>query len=283
MPSSSRSRRLKVLAAAWVESLDRRVLMSASGKTKTSAEELLPTWMANQYVPTAVSFTKTGAYLTSRNTSKRTATNVGIDFLRSATIGAGVSAASIETPFITSSYTDAASDGGMTHTYLQQEFNGLPVLNTAASVSVDKQGRVLTASSRFVTSTTAERGVRGVALSAADALRAIAGDLGIALTHGVKLLKQSKATDRVSLLSAPDYQGATISANLSYVAQAGGEDGIGLAHDPRPARPFALVRPGHQREDRQDPLRERLRRARDVQRLRAPDPQPTGWRTNRSQ
>lgn len=157
-------RRLRPL----VEALDRRVLLSGAHDHGS---------VVDTFAPATVALTRPGAFLTDGAVSGK-ARDRGLTFLRSVADDLGVTGAELATPFLTARYSDAPGQGGATHHYFRQEFNGLPVLNATANVSVDPAGRVLAAASSFARQP-AEVGVARPGLSADAAFAHAYDDLGL--------------------------------------------------------------------------------------------------------
>jgi extracellular elastinolytic metalloproteinase len=85
-------------------------------------------------------------------------------------------------PLVTSEYTDA--DTGISHVYLRQQVNGLPVINADFSVGVAKDGTVISAGGGFVhdlQSVLGQTGTPWPTLSAGQAVRAAAESLTLPL------------------------------------------------------------------------------------------------------
>jgi hypothetical protein len=73
---------------------------------------------------------------------------IAINYLKSKAASYGALATDFERHFVTDSYTD--EDTGLTHVYLQQQFNGLRVADSLANVTIDSLGRVVAAGANFV-------------------------------------------------------------------------------------------------------------------------------------
>ena len=196
-------------SASAFERLDPRVLLSAA--TTRVGEE----WIADQFVPAVRSQLASSKPLS--QTSRGDARALGVNYLATRAAAAGLPASLFTTAIVTSSYADDPANGGMTHTYLRETFNGLPVLNALANVSVNALGQVIAAADNFV-SLPKDKAAVAPARGIADTLATLAGDLGIALTRGVTVLSSAVAGDRSTQVSAPDLADAPFEASLAYVA-----------------------------------------------------------------
>lgn len=143
----------------------------------------------------------------------------------------GLSADDIRNSIVTDQYTD--SHTGMTHIYLRQQLNGLPVVNANASIHVAADGRVLTASAAFVPGLSGLENTSAMAirpdLTAAEALEQAAGDLGLP-SSAVAITVPAAADDlfQTTTLTSGPLSLDPIPAKLEYVATA---TGVELAWD----------------------------------------------------
>jgi hypothetical protein len=132
---NSRNRRM------FFESLEKRQMLVAPGDIGTIWE----TWESNYYPPQEF---KAGAPfpLTSPSTSQPI--DVAINYLKSKATDFGATTNDFNHYIVLNQYT--SEHNGVTHVYLQQKFNGLPVADAYASVSISSRGEVLTAGANFV-------------------------------------------------------------------------------------------------------------------------------------
>ena len=123
---------------------------------------------------------------------------------------------------VTSQY--ASQDTGVTHIYLQQMLQGLPVLNAVANVNVLPNGQVLSAGSSFLTglNDSLTRGDAVPKLGAVEALNALANDLHWTLNVTPSVLSSTDGSTRESVLSASGISQEDIPAHLVFVPTAGG-------------------------------------------------------------
>jgi extracellular elastinolytic metalloproteinase len=109
--------------------------------------------------------------------------NSALSFLRDHAGQLGLSPDDLTNPFVTSQYADA--DTGIAHVYLQQQVNGLPVVNADFTVGIASNDQVISAGGGFVTGLQGKLGDTGTpwpGMIAADAVRAAAADLGLTLS-----------------------------------------------------------------------------------------------------
>ncbi len=207
-----------------METLEQRRLLAAAvdqilGPTDEDLAHQMPDWMAKQYLPATQSLVNVGNWLTSARPQAADPLSTALDVFRDRADSLSLNDASLATPFITSQYTDAHN--GLTHVYLQQEFNGLPVINARASASVDKLGRVLTAHTSFIAQTSADNFVNRPSRSAVTVLTGIASELEV---HRVGKVDVSQRLNGQGVrISAPSLSIKPIDARLVYVARPEGE------------------------------------------------------------
>ena len=97
----------------------------------------------------------------------------------------GLSAADVANPLVTSSYFDATM--GLTHTYLLQRVNGVPVFGATGDVHTDRSGKVVSSYQGFVPGAAATAPSAKPSLSAADGVAAAAAALGLSRPVGLQV------------------------------------------------------------------------------------------------
>lgn len=107
----------------------------------------------------------------------------------------GLSAADVAAPFVTSSYLDAST--GLTHTYLQQQVNGLAVFNATGAVHTDAAGKVVFATQDFVANAAAKAGSPTPALTPEQAVTAAAVSLGLPRPVALRTVTEARVADGV--------------------------------------------------------------------------------------
>lgn len=144
-PGSRSFRRVK--AAIWrprLEQLEARHLLAGIVHTDPKGN-LFPGFEGNYYPPTRVQ-TATSGFLSAPST--QAPLTIAKNYLTQNAATFGVSATDVSRATVSSQYTD--SQGGIQHVYLQQTYNGLPVLDAVGGVHLTKDGEVIAASVNFV-------------------------------------------------------------------------------------------------------------------------------------
>ncbi|WP_428938380.1 M36 family metallopeptidase [Fontivita pretiosa] len=163
--------------------------------------------------------------------------DIALSYLRANARQLGVSPAEFATPFVTDQYTDSLT--GLTHIYLRQEFNNLPVLNADMVVNVMRDGRILSVAGGFVPGLAQRELARDVAtvvspkLEAARAVTIAAQQLGLrsaAAPAKLRLLSRATGPDRLTTFAASDLSLDPVPARLVYVPLKRGDD-VQLAWD----------------------------------------------------
>jgi hypothetical protein len=106
---------------------------------------LFPGFEGNYYPPTRAQ-AATAGFLSAPST--QAPLTIAQNYLAQNATTFGVSAADVSRATVSSQYTD--SQGGIQHVYLQQTYNGLPVLDAVGGVHLTKDGEVIAASVNFV-------------------------------------------------------------------------------------------------------------------------------------
>lgn len=152
---------------------------------------------------------------------------LAIEYLRANASSFGLTAGDLNHYQVTNNYTSEL--GGITHVYLGQTYNGLPIANAVASVSLTSDGRVLTAAASFVPGLVEPPPNSGPTpyISAVDALRKVASAHG--LPTAVMVTTSSPATGRNmrTVLQSAAMSTKDIVAELHYVPKSTG--GVQLA------------------------------------------------------
>ncbi|AMR27803.1 hypothetical protein A0257_12355 [Hymenobacter psoromatis] len=130
----------------------------------------------------------------------------------------GLSAADVAAPFITSSYFDAST--GLTHTYLQQQVNGLAVFNATGAVHTDAAGKVVFATQDFVLGAAAKAGSPSPALTPEQAVTAAAVGLGLPRPVALRTVVDARVADGVIFNNGGISQ-ENIPVRLMYTRQDG--------------------------------------------------------------
>ena len=132
----------------------------------------------------------------------------------------GLSAADVANPLVTSSYLDAAM--GLTHTYLLQRVNGVPIFGATGDVHTDKNGKVVSSYQAFVAGAAASAPSATPTLSAADAVVAAATALGLSRPVGLAQTDDATSSQGVILFNKAGISESDIPVQLMYARTATG-------------------------------------------------------------
>jgi hypothetical protein len=181
----------------------------------------------NTYVPAAYSATPIPGALLSAP-SQAAPLTIAVNYLKANASKFGASANDFNNFSVSANYKSSHND--VTHVYLQQTFNGLPVQDAVAAVSITKNGQVITASSSFIPGLQHPASLQPIvpAFEATEALEAFerASVYGRE-TEWTSVEVNSNARDRATLIKVGTTQKIEIQASLHYVPKAGG--GVELA------------------------------------------------------
>lgn len=150
---------------------------------------------------------------------KGDALEIALNYLQENAGSLGLNAADVASPLVTDQYTDDLT--GVTHIYLQQQVNNLPVINTSLTVNVLSDGSILSVGGGFVP------GIPSLAKSAPTPLLApslaanVAGQQLRLITSSRNLLVAASASastaDRLTNLQSSTLSLDPIPARLVYV------------------------------------------------------------------
>jgi extracellular elastinolytic metalloproteinase len=155
-------------------------------------------------------------------------------YLRSHAADLGLDPSDVTSPFVSSQYADSLT--GLTHIYLQQQFNGLPVLNANLTVNVLSDGSILSIAGGFVPHLKDFAAKNPAAashvplLSASLAARVAGMQVGLSAsvsTPGLSVASSRTSVDRLTTISSPALSQDPIPARLVYVPDERG--GVQLA------------------------------------------------------
>ncbi len=117
-------------------------------------------------------------------------------------------------------------DLGVTHIYLEQTFNGLPVADANISINVMFDGRILTAGANFVPGISQLQQDIDPQMSADQAVYYLGAALGIS-AGDIEVVSPPSGLSQHMVISAPDVSVTPIDVELHYVPAPGG--GVDLA------------------------------------------------------
>ena len=159
--------------------------------------------------------------------------DLGLTYLKTHAAQLGMSPTDVDNSIVTSQYTDGGT--GLTHIYLRQQVNGLPVINSDFDVSVNASGEVTSAGGGYVPSLQSNlTALSNPAISALDAIR-------WALPAWACLYQDDAtlASPRIGPLTSPATSYAVnsrsfsvdpLNVHLEYVPMAGGSAADSVGH-----------------------------------------------------
>jgi hypothetical protein len=109
---------------------------------------------------------------------------------------------------------------GVTHVYFQQRYRGIAVYNGILNVNVDRNGNVISASSRFLSKIAAQAGGQNARKAAAEAAAAAAGHVNLKPTSPILVVSRKTDPDQATILSDGGIAARPIEAKLVW-AQTG--------------------------------------------------------------
>ncbi|MEX2176183.1 MAG: M36 family metallopeptidase, partial [Pirellulaceae bacterium] len=206
----------------FFESLEARQLLVADIDIGTIWE----TYEGN-YVPPQEYKAGSAGFLTAP--AAGSAQSIAINYLKQNAASFGAAAGDFNHYTVSKQYTDAHN--GITHIYLQQTFNGLPVADAVAAVNISQQGQILTAGSNFVTGLPhpAQNTAPTTGINAQDAMLIVSGATLRYLGDPIVATPQGGQSQKTVFSGAGIQPLSTdpIPVELHYVAKPGG--GVELA------------------------------------------------------
>ncbi len=178
----------------------------------------------NYLPPTAFQTSSPAAYLS--GPASGTPLQVAQNYLSQNKAALGLSAADLTHYNVTDNYTD--EDTGVTHIYLQQTFNGLPIADAVGSVHITANGEVVSASANFVPNLTYPATNQPLApeVSSVDALNAFASALSsstfLTITNSPSVAVAATGRSQKTIFNDPELSLDPIPVELQYVASPDG-------------------------------------------------------------
>jgi len=149
---------------------------------------------------------------------------VALNYLTQNAAAYGLTPADLANHNVTDQY--ASPDLGVTHIYLEQTFNGLPVADANISVNVMTDGRILTAGANFVPGLSQALQTIAPEITPQDAVSLFASAAGIS-ADSINITSPPSGPKQRTLISAPSISVDPIPVELHYVPSPGG--GVELA------------------------------------------------------
>lgn len=162
---------------------------------------------------------------------------IALDYLSRSGESVGFSARDVGRLIVTDRYTSA--QGGATHIYLRQEFNGLEVTESDINVNVASDGSIISVGGRFSPAISAleETGEPAPLLTQAEAVAAAAAALGYEATGEIKVTADMGGPWRRATIDAPGISIDPVPAYLQYIADDAGNPVLAWEVVIRPADP----------------------------------------------
>jgi extracellular elastinolytic metalloproteinase len=111
----------------------------------------------------------------------------------------------------------ASRQNGVTHVYFQQRYRGIDVHNGILNVNIGRDGRVVSADSRFFADIAAAAGEQSARSDAVDAAAVAAGRLELKRTAPFRVLSREGDAAGATTLSSGGISESAIGANLVWM------------------------------------------------------------------
>ncbi len=185
-------------------------------------------WSAqiHTYIPNAEYKTSVGGFLSAPTQGNKV--TAAINYLKANAADFGAASSDFNHYRVTNNY--VSQHNGVTHVYLQQTYNGLPIKNAVAAVSLTSSGQVISAASSFIPGLNhpAFPGPITHAFEANTALATFAQTSGYAAEGAVTTYDvNSNVRERYTTLHVGSTNPMQVRAEMLYVPKAGG--GVELA------------------------------------------------------
>jgi hypothetical protein len=140
-----------------------------------------------------------GAFLTGPN--EGAPLDIALNYIQDNAADLGLTAADVTDMIVSDQY--QSQHNGVTHIYLIQQFNAIPVYNAMLNINIASDGSVINLGSRFVPDLANSIAGNEVNVSAAEAVVAVAGELGLTVTSAPVVVEEvGGAAQRVVLNDA---------------------------------------------------------------------------------
>lgn len=150
---------------------------------------------------------------------------IGLNYLKNNAANFGLTANDFNKMKVTSNYTS----NGITHIYLQQTFNGLPIADANASVHIAANGQVISANANFVPGLPhpAVNTAPVPDISAEQAVNYYASATSSTLGQPINIDSTSGGFSQHTVITAPDLSDEPINLELQYVPRPDGDVTLG--------------------------------------------------------
>ncbi|HEX5104590.1 MAG TPA: M36 family metallopeptidase, partial [Pirellulaceae bacterium] len=205
----------------FFESLEPRQMLTYTPGEIAALDQQFP---GNYLPPQHAQLPTNGSLLSTAATGNRT--TLALNYLSANAASFGLTA----NDFTHSVVTDNYISNGIRHIYVQQTFNGLPVVDAKASVHIlQSTGQIVSASANFVPNLPHPTNPAAPTpeIAAQDAFGYFASALGTPLSQPITLNSQSPDAARLTVITAPDYSAEPINMQLHYVPRPDGSVALG--------------------------------------------------------
>ncbi len=148
------------------------------------------------------------------NGQTQKAFQIAYDYLQTHQLELGLSDLDISDLVVSDLYTDAHS--GITHLYLQQQFQGIAIKDAIAGIHFDESGKVIHMGNRLDKKLSQRVATKSLSLSSIDAVRAAANALEIAVQGKLEVLEEKKSASKETLISKANISINAIPVKLIY-------------------------------------------------------------------
>ena len=147
------------------------------------------------------------------------AVDLAMDHVRAEHVELGLASADVRELGVTDAY--RSRHNGVTHVYLTQKMDGLEVADSAMTVNVGRDGRIIHLGHRFISDLRVVAGPQ--VLGSLDALRAAAEHLGLSAPRAPRVIGRTGGPDRAVLMTPSGISLSPIPARLVYHSARGGD------------------------------------------------------------
>lgn len=152
--------------------------------------------------------------------SQGDALDIAVAYLQAHAPEMGLTADDLGEWVVSDRYT--SKNNGITHLYLQQQYDGIPVHNALINVNVDRQGRILFLGNRFVSDLASHIEGTSAGLDAVDAIHRSAQHLGLRVSDALTPVGGSAGPTQQTLFTEGGVSLDEIPTELTYQPMADG-------------------------------------------------------------
>ena len=187
-------------------------------------------YLGSYVPPRAYQVAASGSFLTSPTAGNPT--TIGLNYFSQNAASFGLTAGDFSHVVVTDNYTS----GGITHIYLQQTFNGLPIADANASIHIAADGQVISADANFVRNLAHPTSPMPIMpdTPAEGAVQLFASAMDMDLFQPITRNYQDSGPSRYTEFTVPDLSDHPVTAKLEYVPRPGGDLTLGWRVNARP-------------------------------------------------